>query len=432
MSEQGRISFWAAVLMSINIIVGGGIFAGPQTIATAVGSMGFAVWLLVGLLLFPVVWSIAQAARLYPGAGGFYNYCAQGINPTFGFIAQWAYLLGYMGTAMSMVILLRTNFINRLGFSMVQEHPLLFNAAVILFFSLLNLLSISVISRIQSSVTLLKLLPLIFVISAFGWYWNPSITYSLGDLGNVGAALPAAIFGFWGFEACCSLGHLLKDGPQSVGKVMLVAFFITAALYSFFQLGLTNIMGVAGLSGQAPTAVASFMGLSPFMTSLVAIAIIGSILISYANSFFGVSLSNITNIFGLAEKNMLIGQSMLTKVNAIGRPTFAALVHGLAIFGLLIFITDIDISFSFTCLGVGTAFVLTLIALFISYLKQKNSLQLLITLLAFGSFGFLMYYCWMGMGSDTVARLTNASPLILGTLLGLVMYKIQQCKQLVR
>src|SRR3989338_2739697 len=124
MSETGKISFWTAVLMSINIIVGGGIFAGPQSMAAIAGNLSFSAWFLAAVLVFPIVWGVSRAAYLFPGAGGFYNYCKTGIGPDFGFLAQSAFLLGYiMGTTSAMTFLLRSALATRLGFSFAAEHP---------------------------------------------------------------------------------------------------------------------------------------------------------------------------------------------------------------------------------------------------------------------------------------------------------------------
>jgi amino acid transporter len=136
MSKQEKIGFWSAVLMNINIIVGAGILFAPGPMARLAGSVSFLSWLFVGMLVFPIIWCIAQAPRLFPGEGGFYNYCSKGINPTAGFIAQWVYLIGYIGTAMVMLIVIKDVLAHNLHVPVVAEHPLLVNAALITIFSL--------------------------------------------------------------------------------------------------------------------------------------------------------------------------------------------------------------------------------------------------------------------------------------------------------
>jgi len=429
MQAQGKISFWVAVLMSINIIVGGGIFAGPQSMAAVAGGFSSIAWLLMAIVMFPVVWGIAQASRMFPGAGGFYNYCATGINKDFGFLAQWIYLLGYtFGTCAAMTTLVRLKLGGDMGINFVTQHPFVANALILALFSLLNLLSISVVSRMQGGATLLKLFPLFVVIVSFVWYWNPSITYTAHDFFNLGGTIPYVVFGFLGFEACCSLGHMLEDGPKSVGKVMLTAFFITAALYTLFNFGLLQILGVNHLAEYGVVSFPLAMGLPSMLARILSISIIGAVLLSYANSVFGVTLGNVTNIVTLAQKKLIGGQDWLTQTNKIGRPTVAALIHGVAVWAFLCFIGDVDTLFSFTVMGVGSAYFLTLVAVLMASLKRKDYVQAAIMVLGFASCAVLFYSCWMGLGFDVMDRLVKISPLIIGTVLGFVMYKMQKAR----
>jgi len=50
MEERGKISFVAAVLMNINIIVGSGIYFAPQLMAQQTGGTSFLGWILAGFL----------------------------------------------------------------------------------------------------------------------------------------------------------------------------------------------------------------------------------------------------------------------------------------------------------------------------------------------------------------------------------------------
>ncbi len=136
--KQEKISFLAAVLMSINIIVGVGIYFGPQIMAEKAGSLSFLGWGLSALLLFPVIWCIALAAKMFPGEGGFFIYCKQGLGEVFGFIAAWAYLLGFLSTAATQSTVLKEVLYKNIGFSFVVEYPILYNILFISVVALLN------------------------------------------------------------------------------------------------------------------------------------------------------------------------------------------------------------------------------------------------------------------------------------------------------
>ncbi len=99
----GKISFLAGVLISINVIVGAGIYLGPSKMAAQVGNVSFLAWGVVALIMLPIVWNIAQATRLFPGQGGLYNYCTTGLNQTAGFFALWSYFLGFCAAGATLV-----------------------------------------------------------------------------------------------------------------------------------------------------------------------------------------------------------------------------------------------------------------------------------------------------------------------------------------
>lgn len=70
-------------------MVGSGILVGPGIMAKIAGNASFLTWTLVALLLFPVVLSIVELSRLFPGAGGFYLYTKEGLGPLAGFLSGW-------------------------------------------------------------------------------------------------------------------------------------------------------------------------------------------------------------------------------------------------------------------------------------------------------------------------------------------------------
>lgn len=409
--------------MSVNIMVGAGIFYAAGPMAKEAGTISFLGWPLVGLLLFPVIWGVAKAAQLFPGEGGFYHYCSSGINPTAGFMAHWGYLLGFIASVCSLAAVLRTGLVENTGLEILREHPILFNAAATLFYTLIQLLSVSQISKIQSVATLLKVMPILAVIALTIFYFNPHLTFHVQEISQLRLMVPTVIFAYWGFEACCSIGSLLKGGPQKVPSVILIGFFVTMGLYLLFHFGLLHIMGRENLATYGTVGFPRFLGLSPTLEAALQTAVLGAILFCWANSILGMSLGNITNIYFLAKRKMIFGDRLLTRLNGNDRPTYTAFIHGLVMFFLLTFITDIEILFSLTNLGVLTAFAMTLISVFLTYIKQKDYKQMVMLILGFISCSVLGYYSWM-----KIPNLYYTLPLIVGMAIGLIQFKWRQIK----
>ncbi len=420
-NKSDKISFFSAVLMSVNIMVGAGIFYAVGPMTGAAGASSFLGWPLIGLLLFPVIWGVSKAAQLYPGEGGFFHYCSSGMNPLAGFVAHWGYLLGFIASAASLASVLRAGLIQHTGMTILVEYPILFNATASIFYSLILMLSVGKISKIQSVATILKVLPILLVIGLIVGYFKPNLACSVQALGQLGSAVPTVIFAFWGFEACCSIGGLLKDGPKKVSSVILTGFFSTVTLYALFHVGLFFIMGPEQLAAQGAVAFPQFLGLSPALETALQTTVLGAILFCWANSILGMSLGNISNLHFLAKKRMIVGDRLLSKVNRSDRPTYATLAHGVIIFLLLTYITDIDILFSLTNLGVLTAFMLTLVSIFITFVREKQIAHIIATLLAFASCSILGYYSWI-----KIPNLYYTLPLILGIVIGVIQFVLKK------
>jgi amino acid transporter len=373
----------------------------------------------------PIIWTVAQAARVFPGEGGFYNYCKSGINETAGFIANWAYLLGYIGTASTITTIIRDKLIDQFGISFIAQHPMIFLISFITIISLLNLVSVKIISRIQSTATILKLFPLFFILFVIVFYWNPSFNYRTISILSIGSSIPFAIFGFWGFESCCSISHLIKGGPTQASKVILLAFAVSAGLYTLFHLGVMHIMGLENLRTLGAGSFPAFMGLQPIYTKALIAAISAAIMLSFINTTYGASFTNITNISVMARKGFLFGSNFLSKTIGINIPINAVLIHAICIITLITFIPNTVILGAITNFGVMTAFLLTLIAVLRYNFSNKNYIALLITLLSFISLFILLYFTWTTqMGPDNVTRTLYATPILVGIPLGLIMYKI--------
>ena len=87
-------------------------------------------------------------------------------------------------------------------------------------------------------------------------------------------SLPLAIFGFFGFEACCSVSHLIENSEKNAPRAILLGFLITAALYTLFHFGLLNVMGSTDLAQYGAPAFAGFLQLPiPYLKALLGLLI---------------------------------------------------------------------------------------------------------------------------------------------------------------
>lgn len=430
MKEPNKISFFTAILMSINIIIGVGIFIVPSLMAQQVGNLSYLGWPLVGLVFFPVVYSIAQITKFFPGQGNFYNYSQKTINKTAGFISGWFYFLGFASITAIQFIGLREFLINQFDLFFLKNTGFIFNIAAIAFFCLINIMSMFLISKVQNTATIFKLIPLFFVIFLLFFYWNPNLQLNWSNWPLLKFTLPLTLFGFWGFETSCNIGHLIKGDKNTPSKVILISFFSAIAIYTLFHFAILHIMNADNLIiYQAPGFINFLNFKNPIFMSLLSSFMSTTILITYLSAIFGGMLSNSSNFQSLLTNDLLPFSKKLKRTNRFGRPKYAVWLTGLTIFILLTLINNKVILNSVCNFGLIISFGLTLSSLLIIQIKNNVKYQKIMTLIAFLSCGIIAYYSWILMGNNNTERLLYLSPLAIFGGLGIIVFKYNESKK---
>lgn len=418
MKKQHKISLTSAILMNINMMVGVGAFFGPQLMSQKAGAAGFLGWPLVSIIFLPIVISVARAAKIFPGAGSFYSYSKKTINQTAGFISGWFFFLGYAGVAALQIACLRNVVLQY-----ITINPIMFNIIFTSILCFLAFFNLKIISIIQSSGTIFKLLPFILVLSTFIVYWNPNLHITMTDILKVPTIVPIALFGFWGFECCCTISHLIKGKSSNASKAVLIAFAITAVIYTFFHLGLLHIMGIDNLVTYGTNSVALFLNLSStHLTNVINITIAGAIILAYANAIFSVLIANSSTLHAMADEHLLPFSNTLKWQSKSHRPWITVATHSILTFLLASITSNQFVLLSIGNLGVLSAFLLTLISLVIIQTKNKEYSKIIISILAFISWIILVYFSWLSTGNRNLERLIALMPLIISALIGFGMF----------
>lgn len=411
------MSLWTAVLMNVNVMVCSAIFIMPTFMAKKAGYASALGWPLVALIMTPIVLCTANMARLFPGAGGFYSYCKNIIGPVTGFMSGWAFYLGYTGVAVLLSIFLRDNIISPL----VSVDPFLFNLLFVSGITLLSLLNMKIVGRIQSAGTIFKILPLFFVLAIFLAYLNPDFNITLASLKGVPATVPFVLFGFWGFETCCTIGHLIKGDQRNVSRAMLTAFGFVSILYTMFHFGVLHIMGAKNLAaaGSAREFV-YYLGLSPLFEGALNAFISLAFIVVFANAVFSIFVAVSSTLHTMASRDTLPCSQVLAKVNRWHRPWVAILVQGLLIFVATCLMTNKSVLVGMINFGILIAFLLVLIALFVLQRRTGEKKRIGVTVAALCSWVFLTYFGWMDkdLGVAHIEKLISISPLVIAFIVG--------------
>lgn len=421
--KEHKISLTTAILLNMNIMIGSGILIGPGASAAISGNASFLAWPLVALLFLPMVLSTIELSRMFPGAGGFYLYARQGLNKTAGFAAGWLYILGY--TFASTVEIMALHHLTAKNFgnwTIVSNAPLFYALTATAVF-LFSLLSLKIVSKFLDSLTIIKILPLVILILILPFILNPSFSISGNEFSLLPASLAMPIFGFFGFEYCVGVSHLIKDSEKNAPRAILIGFLGTALLYTLFQFGLLNVMGAQNLAQIGAPNFPNFITLPiPYLKSLLSILIPTASALIFIASLIGMINANAILVQTFAKEGLFKGGSFLTAATSLGRPWMALLVQSVIVFLIACVVPTIDRVGGLCLLGVFLAFLLPFISLFIVQQRSKMKYKMFITLLAIILVILLSGYSWYVLCPAMAERMIYTLVLVTTFVLGMALY----------
>ncbi len=427
MDSAHKISKLTAILITMNIMIGVGVYIVPVSTSKLCGNLSFLSWPLITAIFLPVVYSIAQITKYFETGGSFYHYAKQEFGKNIGFINGWTYFLGFAAVSSLLSLKLRDLFISKLGLSMSMNNILIFNAVIILIFCLLNLLNLKHVGKIQNLTTLIKLTPLLFIILLLFFYWNPNLAFDIKDMSNLQFTIPLSIFGFLGFEAACSISHLIEGDKNTPSKVILISFLGTALIYTIFHLSLLHIMGPDNLIKYDSLGVIKFLNLkNPLVYKIISSIFSSAIFVAYASTIFGCVLTSSSNLHIMLDNNLLPKSNTLKKLTRSRRPKYAILLTGLTVFILMTFANKITILSALCNFGIVTTYALTLLSLLSIQIKKRAKSRIIITLISILSSLLIIGYSWVLIGFDHIERLKNFLPFMILATTGFILFKYNE------
>ncbi len=421
--KEHKISLTTATLLNMNIMIGSGILIGPALIAATAGNASFLAWPLAALIFLPMVLCTAQLSRMFPTGGGFYVYGKEGLNLTAGYISGLMYTIGYTFTVAVEVMALRRTLIGVMGSNWFLDHSFIFNLVFVLIFMGLNLMSFKFFSRLLNSLTITKILPLVIAILLLPFVVDTSFAVSSVELQALPYALPFAIFGFFGFEYCSSLAHLIENSERNAPRAAIFGFLATTLLYTLFHFAVLAVMGSSQLASFGAPAFAQFLPaslafLKPVLILLIPIA---SVLTIFAAGN-GVLNANLMMMESMAQEGLFWQSSWITKLNRNGRPWVAALVQGTIAMILVTLISDINQVGNLCNVGILSAFLLPFISLAVVQRRRGMMRMMPLTLVAIVATIGLTLYSIYQLGNSWGDRAMNALPLFVLFAVGYLLF----------
>jgi len=253
------LSVFAAMMITVGIVVGAGIFQTPALVANIAGSplLMFAVWVLGGALSFIGALTYAELASGYPSAGGEYTFLTRAYGRNLSFLFAWARTMVIVTGSIALIGFVLGDYLSHIWSLGPYSSPT-YAALAVVFLTAINLAGLRGSSRIQNVLTVLEVAGVLLIGVAglvFGSTPEDSPAVRGSDRGTLGLALVFVLLTYGGWNDAAYFSAELRAGPRAVLRTLLLSIGIITLLYLVFVFGLMSALGFEGLKKSDAIAV---------------------------------------------------------------------------------------------------------------------------------------------------------------------------------
>jgi len=334
-SAHKEIGFWRGWSIAVGCAIGSGVFMMP-TLLAPYGMLGLAGWLIAGGGTLLVALSLSRLVRRIPKIGGPYAYVQAGLGSFAGFLIAWTYWIACIAAVSGIAIA----FVGYLGVFVPQITDsrilsLLCALALVWSIVMLNVRSLESSSRFQLVSTLIKILPLLFMIILGFSFMEPANLPEVNPTDLHPAALLATVttlvmWSFVGIETATVPADNMVEPEKTIPRVLVAAVLSILTIYLLVSMAVALLVPADELmNSTAPFALAASKVMGPAGAALITLGA----LVSTLGSLNANTLTAGNVALAAAKDNLLPEQ--FKRLSDSGTPQFAYIVSGLFISALL-------------------------------------------------------------------------------------------------
>jgi len=300
------------VALTVNNVIGAGVFTMPAALAAGAGRASLAVLLLTLLLASMMALCLAEVASRFDRTGGPMIYASEAFGRNAGFFVGWLMYLSRL-SAFGAIAVVMLDYGAGLWPALGSMNARI--AAVTMFIAALtatNLRGVSLGARMSSVFAVAKIVPLVLVAGVGLWMARqaPAALPQPAQLGDLGGAVLVAFFACMGFETVTVLSGEVRRPRRDLAAGILGGITVVAVIYTLLMIAcLRAVPDLARASRPLAAAAAVALG---------------------ANGAWIVSMTAVLSCAGALVANMLTTPRILYALAAHGDlpPVLASVSRG--------------------------------------------------------------------------------------------------------
>lgn len=322
---------WDLVAITVNGIIGAGIFGLPARVYGLIGSYSLIAFIACALVVALIIFCFAEVGSRFDETGGPYLYAREAFGPTVAFEVGWLIWLARVTAFAANCNLL----INYLAYFWTGASTTFWRAtiivAVVCTLAIINLAGVRQAAIVSNCFTIGKLVPMLIFIATGLFFLNPE-AFTLGASPSTAAfsqSVLLLVYAFTGFEMAAIPAGEVRDPQRNLPRALLIAIACVAVVYILIQIVCVGTLPELAQSNK-PLADAG----TRFLGTAGGVIISAGAIISISGNLNIIMLSGSRIPFAMAEQKQL--PSALGKIHPrFFTPYIAILLTA----GLMLFLT---------------------------------------------------------------------------------------------
>jgi APA family basic amino acid/polyamine antiporter len=326
------IGRWSLTALTVNSVIGSGVFGLPATVAGLLGKNSVLAVLIAGAAMGVIIACFAEVASQFSEAGGPYLYARTAFGRLIGILVGWMLYLAQTAAPAAnanLFVLYLAEFWPAAKYSWLRVLVL---TLLVWALALINILGARQGTAVSNMFTVAKIMPLLMVVAAGG-----ALTLvrpmPLGASGTIGTgvwlkAMVLLFFYYGGFESALAPMSEAKNPRRDSVFALFVALVVCAAIYALVQWVVVGVLGSQATTDR-PLAEVARITMGNRGAALVAVGALVSVYGYLSAKMLG--MPRVT--FALAEGGDLPRWFAMVSPK-FHTPWFSILVYATAVWGL--------------------------------------------------------------------------------------------------
>lgn len=302
------IGFWGGSAIMVGIMIGGGIFQTPTSIAKEMGSplLILLLWVIGGLISLCGGLTYAELATMFPHSGGVYVFLREGFGRMTAFVFGWTYMLVTKPLGAGGIAIIFANHVNVLFGT--SWDPRAITCVILILLTYVNTLGMRTGGGVAVALTALK-------IGALAGIVLLAVALSAGDTANFRAApldkplllalAPVMAAVLWTYDGWSDVGAIAGEVRDPQRRLPLIYFGGTALMTLIYVVVNAVYVWLVPLDQMRPADTVAPLVMKRLLGSLGEIVVTVMILVSTLGSTHGSIITGARVTFAQAADGLL-------------------------------------------------------------------------------------------------------------------------------